>query len=450
VQVSTEIDDVGFSLALSGAWQSPSYHLRFPEEVWQGFLAKEALVRELAYVLTMAPPLIAGSPAVWYDRPSPQFFDIYNSCFEQAIPNLVENIPSESSDEILTRFRTTNRNFPKAGHGTKLPLPEKWHHQRIILPFSFGKDSLLSLATLTQLGFEVIPVAIDERVLPRCVALRKKLQPQLSTLGFEVREVINEIQLLSDYQVWELPETRLHQVHVHFVYLLAMLPFVFFYKAPWIVFNNELHNSLDYQHREGYLLPRMVMQSSSTLTKFKKILAAMSGGQIRLANLLAGLGDFAIHWILHDTFSEYGDLRLSCHMEMCEHERWCHDCSRCARAFLFFLAMGTDPFAHGFIESMTTKDKAHHFALSEEPIHPDDAFRAFTGAEERLALEMIRSRGERLAILDHIEPLPSKLVDQLSWQIFSLHHEGTLPIEKQAAKLFQKSLLLARNHFPCD
>ena len=50
----------------------------------------------------------------------------------------------------------------------------------MVLPHSFGKDSLLSLATLRWLGYDVILSNIDERVLPKRKKMRKKQQKQMA------------------------------------------------------------------------------------------------------------------------------------------------------------------------------------------------------------------------------------------------------------------------------
>ena len=68
----------------------------------------------------------------------------------------------------------------------------------MVIPFSFGKDSLLSLATSLRLGYDIILVNIDERVLPRGKKIREKLEKQITKdLQLSCHTVTNEIQLLS-------------------------------------------------------------------------------------------------------------------------------------------------------------------------------------------------------------------------------------------------------------
>lgn len=53
----------------------------------------------------------------------------------------------------------------------------------------------------------------------------------------------------------------------------------------------------------------------------------------------------------------FGKYRVTCHMEVSDYKRWCHDCPNYARAFIHFLAMDRDPFRMGFEVSMLSEDK---------------------------------------------------------------------------------------------
>lgn len=445
MQVITEINSRGFQLRISGqAWRSEPCAMLFPEAVWRSFKHKAELVRELAYILTMAPPLILEHPTVWYQTPAPQFFDLYNDCFEEAIPNLTDPIERESAREILARFRGTGRHFQEADRPGMPPAdPVAWDDRRVVLPFSFGKDSLTSLAALTHLGYEVIPVCLDDRVLPRGTAIRDPLQEKLAAdFGIQCLPVRNEVQLLSDYQVLERPATHLHRVHIHFVYLLAMLPFCYYYRAPVIVLNNEYCLSLKHLHREGLLLPQWVMQSPPVTARLRHLVERMSGGAISVVNLIGGLGDFTLNRLLHHTFSEFGTLRVSCHMEMSDYNRWCHWCVRCAQAYLFALATGIDADAMGFEASMLTADKRDCFYLFRGKSHPRDAFSRYHKQAESLAFAMADRRGVQGPLMEHfrqvVPPVSARDARKLHRAVFKVHgRPGRHRLEKESHALFR-------------
>ncbi|MCF8051011.1 MAG: hypothetical protein K9L59_07215 [Desulfobacterales bacterium] len=436
----------GFCLEVSGAWTAEPLEMRFPERIWEAFPAKEALMRELVYVLTLAPPVILDHPTVWYSTPPPRFFDLYNDSFEQAIPNFVEHVPEESSEKNLARFRAVARHFEGTAAPSRIPPMNNWIPRRAVVPFSYGKDSLLTVATLRALGVEVFPVLIDERVLPRGMALRRSLVSAFEQEhGLSCLFVENEIQLLSDWQVLGRPRSELNRVHVHFVYLLAMLPFCVYFRAPLVAFSNEHVYSLNTLHREGYLHPRGVMQSPPVMRRLTGMLKDLSGGQLHLINPICPLGNFAIHRLLHQEFADYGGYRVSCHLELTDHARWCHNCYRCAQAYLFSTALGMDPAAMGFEASMLEEDKARHFALFHRPIHPKDVCRRHTCAEEGLAFSMAARRKASDPLVKRFEAevgTPSfRRVRRMSEKVFRIQtRPGPHRIEKEAGDFYRKRL----------
>lgn len=441
-----ELTPTGFSLGIEGQhYHAEPCAFRFPEAVWERFPAKQALMNELSYTATLATPLILNHPHIHYNTPAPRFLRIYQDCFEQAIPNLVEWIPHETSDEILQRFRRLRCEFSPGQAAELLTDVDGWESQRVILPLSFGKDSLLSLAALQRLGYEVIPVNLDERIQPRWDGIRNGLIAQLEEEhGLVCRRATNEIQLLSDYQILGGPESRLYQMQIHFGYLLAMLPFSLYYRAPTIILSNEYPNTLDKVHREGLLCPHKFMQSREGVAILANLAESFSNGQMTAANLIGGLGNFAIHRILHQEFPALGAMRHSCHLEMSAHKRWCHDCERCAQAYVYTLALGMDPAAMGFEFSMLGEDKAEHFRIFNGPVHASDAFRHFTIDEECLAFLMASQKGAEGALIDRFKRDYFAQVAQqqgaLEQRVFCDHSEPGNRLEQSAKDHFSKIL----------
>jgi hypothetical protein len=431
---------------VSGNWIADACEFRFPKDIWQAFPKKQAFINELAYISTLSVPLILKDSDVWYDTPIPRFIEFYNRCFALAIPNLVEYIPEENANDILGRLTSLNRHFFKKTNPEALPQKNIWHKKRAVLPFTYGKDSLLSLVTLKSLGYEVIPVFIDERMLPRGLALRNELYKEFREQhNLEVHRVENEIQLLSDYQVLEIPETRLYQVHVHFIYLMAMIPFCYYFDAPHIIFSNEFHNSLDQVFKENHRCAHLVMQSREIDKELSNIAEQFSGGQIKAVNPIDVLGDFSIHRILHEKFPEFARYRISCHLETAEHDKWCHDCYRCAQAFVFFLAQGKDPFEEGFETSMLELDKKNHFSLFQKEIHPDDEYHRFISEEEELAFLMARTNGAKGPLVDLFTEKfinkPDARRKKLEKRVFRLQTTpGSSAIQKEAAAFYKETL----------
>ncbi|HOO47358.1 MAG TPA: hypothetical protein PLM29_14065 [Deltaproteobacteria bacterium] len=437
----------GYSLSITGPhWQADPCEISFPEEIWQGFPAKDSLKNELAYILTQVTPVILRHPTIWYPTPRPRFLDTYEECFELSIPNMVEPIPAENSDEILSLFRSILRYFPDKPASSGMEQLDGWNPRRVILPFTYGKDSLLSLATLSSLGYEVILVHIDECVLPRAKAIRKKQEGEFSAEhGFTYHQVRNEIQLLSDWQVLDRPITRLHQVHIHFIYLFAMMPFCTYYRAPYIVLSNEYENSLPMVHRDGFIAPHRYMQSPRAAKRLAQIAKGFSNNQVTVVNPIGVLDNFSIHTILHEEFPSLGRYRVTCHMEMTEYARWCHNCYRCAQPFIYSCALGQDPEDMGFESSMLVSEKMPLYSLFRKNVHKKDGYHRHVGIEEALAFLMAHCRGVRGELMDYFEKRflndTRSRESGLRKRVFSLQaRPGRTHPEKNAAAMYKKML----------
>ncbi len=381
----------GFSLSIQGnVWNADKCSLYFPKHIWEPFSSKAALINELAYVTTMATPMILQHNHVEYTSGEPQFISLYNDCFEDAVPNLIEEIPDHDYSEIIDRFHSINKIFH--GKQSQFSININPNNKRVLLPFSFGKDSLLTLATLVHLGYEVIPIIIDERVLPRGFAIKEKMIKKFFT-EFKIKTyiVVNEIQLLSDYEVLKMPATRLYQVQVYFIYILVMLPFCEYFNAPTIAINNEYANSLDFYHRNGIVAPRCVMQSYNVTKKLKRMLKKMTKSKIQLINPIRGLGDFAIHYLLYTNFFTFVKFRISCHMELTKYKSWCHDCVRCAHAYLYLSAIGYDIKELQFKQDLLLPEYKHLYYVFSG-FSNKDKYKNFVKTEELIAFSLLRLR----------------------------------------------------------
>jgi len=76
----------------------------------------------------------------------------------------------------------------------------------------------------------------------------------------------------------------------------------------------------------------------------------------------------------------FGKYRATCHMEVSDYKRGCHDCPNYARAFIHFLAMGWDSFRMGFEVFMLSEDKKMLYSLSKNPVHDSDDYYTFIRA----------------------------------------------------------------------
>ncbi|MCP3954971.1 MAG: hypothetical protein GY697_22525 [Desulfobacterales bacterium] len=406
MQFNVDLTKRGFALHVTGAYEIDTCEFRYPHEVWEAFPAKQALVAELAYVSTLTTAVLLRHDAVRYTTPRPRFLDTYHNCFERAVPNVAE-YTEDDPDLILDLFQALKREFGKQPPPPLIPQLPGWNSKRVVLPLSFGKDSLLSLATLLKLGYEVFPVSIDERVQPAFHKLRVEREGWLlEEFGLPCARVENEIQLLSDYEILGGSCSFMYQVQLYFIHLFAMLPFCVYHRAPTYIISSEFPNTLLQQHKNGHFRFHRVMQSIRGIAALSGLAGALSRGQINARNLIGGLGDLSIHYLLHRHFPALARYRVSCNYELTDHRPWCHGCPRCAHAYLFFLALGADPFENGFKNPMLGTGSRHWFATFKTDLHAKDRYRQFYKDEEHWAFLKAYANGNR-------EPLTRQAVKML-------------------------------------
>lgn len=445
MQIRTSPTGRGFSVEITGDhFHASPCTFSYPEAVWQAYPAKEALIQELAYVTTLITPLMLEHSEIHYDTPAPRFMQFYHDAFEASIPNIIQYVEHDEAGDILNRFRALRPTFINRADA---PLPKEkrdWNTERVVLPFSYGKDSLLSLALLQRLTYKVHPVNIMQCVQPRMHAHRERVKAEFEQ-EFTVHcdELRNELLLLSDYEILERPESQLRQCYLHFVYVLGMLPFCYYYAAPTIILSNEFNNSLNRVHRQGLIAPLKVMQTQFTARKMATMVTKLTDGKVTVVNPIGGLGNFAINQLLLDSFTAYEKYRMSCDMEISPYSRWCHNCIRCAQAYLFALARGVDPKSLGFEEDMLTDAMFHHYTSSEGTPHPGNQYLRFAQREEMLAAMMTVENGVSKKLLGKFKADPSdnERKEQLHREIFRYQIEPKGRIERKTARLCQDILL---------
>lgn len=444
MQIVTHTTDRGFSVEITGNhFQAPPCNFSYPEAVWHAFPAKEALIQELAYVTTLVTPLMLEHPEIHYDTPAPRFMQFYHDAFEASIPNIIQYIEHDEAGDILNRFRALRATFADKDNEALPNEQREWNQNSVILPFSYGKDSLMSMALLQRLEYETHPVNIMQCVQPRVHTHRERVKEAFEQeFSVHCDELRNELLLFTDHEILKTPESQLRQSHLHFVYVLGMLPFCYYYNAPSIILSNEFNNSLNRVHRQGLIVPMKVMQSQAMARKMAVMVTEFTDGKVTVENPLGGVNNFVINQLLLGPFSAYEKYRMSCDMELSPYSRWCHNCIRCAQAYLMAVANGIDPKNLGFEADMFAKKFEHHFASGEGTPHPENLFAKFAQHEEMLAALMAVKHGGDHRLLNKfgVDQSDTGLKKKLQAEIFRYQIEPEGRIERNTAQLCREIL----------
>jgi hypothetical protein len=131
-------------------------------------------------------------------------------------------------------------------------------------------------------------------------------------------------------------------------------------------------------------------------------------------------------------------------MEITPHKHWCHNCVRCAHAYLDLCAMGRNPTEYGFEQSMLTEEGQHRFRLYEKgSIDEEDQYRQFFAREELLSFHLAYRRGCReplvVQTVEHY-PLGESELTEIADTLIRSFAEPTNTIEQETMTCFNEQL----------
>ena len=237
----------GITLTLSGR-RKKKFSLVYPKDIWKRYpkRVKEILVDNLAHLLTINLPLIAGKTELEYNTSVPLFKSFFSTVVINSLPHAVEDYKAPT-DQTIKRFLNVDykfkdfnvKFFPYEPIG-KIDAELTEQDERSIIPFSCGKDSMLSLAVCDELGLNPIPVYVNDTLCPKENKLKMKFGKKISKqFGLKFFVVRNEIERLNDFEFWNKGETCVGYSHMMSGFCLIALPFVHRFRAKYIVVGNQ-------------------------------------------------------------------------------------------------------------------------------------------------------------------------------------------------------------------
>lgn len=414
----------GFAVVVDGE----DFLVEFPEPIWSGTPPglRQALIEHLTLATTHFLPLVLGKAAIAYDVPLPVFESVLfqNQIFDMT---MVEQADGVEPAEYLRAFHNLALEFPRA-EGT-LPGPGDWPQpsepETAIVPFTFGKESLATVALCLELGIEPILVYCQEPAHPHEEDYKRaRLQEFGERFGVEAHFVTYGPGLFRYGAAFgrEVP-TELGWGSQTTQLALVALPFAVARGAGLILIGNE-HSNNDGGIRQGWRTFSSIDQSSAWTPRQSNLIRALTGGRTRVSSSLEPLEEINVFHLLHHRYPEIGRYQFSCSAEqpLRAGSQWCHACYKCVRMYLFAMVCGVDPRSIGFVDDPLQPDAFEHYFGSVQKSGPrqelDFAFFALhhTGHQARV---LDRFRRERLP---HLPPW-TWFVDFYT----SLKPEGNLP-----------------------
>ncbi len=422
-----------------------TFKLEYPESVWQSFLAeRDFFLDNIAHLSTICMPLVSGERELRYNTPKPFFKKEFDKSVIKDIPSAVEEYKPKTQ-EVMGIFRKTKYVFSK--NKAKKPVFDAKTSERAVIPFSCGKDSLLTLAVCDEIGLKPFPVYINDTVSPSENRLKlgiiRKIAKQ-KKLGFAV--VKNEIEKLNDFEFWDKPEADAGYSHMVMSFCFISLPFAKSLNARYIVLGNELDLNDKLVNKDGIRCYPSFDQSIEGTKRMSRIISKATRKKVCVTSVISPLYDLAIMRILHKRYHGIGKYQSSCPgLDASKEKRWCCKCADCVRFFVYMHAVGVNPKSLGISKNFfDRKFKRYHTIFNQKE---KGRYEKASGDEQmKFAYYLAYKNGAKGYLMDlfrkkFFDEIREK-EDKLHKKYFSVHSAKLIPrkIRKAVVSIYKEEL----------
>ena len=359
----------------------------YPKEIWDRYPAnlKQVLLDNLAYSSTLFVPQMKNENIMTFatSRPISETFLYKNGITDMPICAAVDGV---SSVEYIKRFFNTQYLF--ANNAIKTPPQISFKEPkriRAIVPFSFGKETLLTAALCVELGIEPILVNFIEPSLTHDHWHKKNLVKDFEReFKLKVHFVNNGPGIFRYGAYWKMATELGWGLHTT-DYVMMALPFLHYFNASMIVLGNEASCNDIFFDKEGVLTYKAGYDQHSDWTPQQALLGSLLlGRKIKVTSFLNSLYEIAETKILHQRYPEWGKYQMSCESRtlQAKHKRWCQNCLKCSYMFPLTTAFDVNLETVGFDENMFDKKRFHlyKYFFDYNPSNPN------YGSQEELGL----------------------------------------------------------------
>jgi len=345
------------------------FPIRYPLRIWQRYnkRLKEILKENVAVSSTFFIPQMLNMKEIYYktSRPIAETFLFKNGLYDMATSAHTDNA---SSVDYLKRFVNAVSIF--ASNQIKIPSLIRIkapHHNRkkVVIPFTFGKETLLTLAIAKELGLTPCLVYFVEPTHLYESFHKKKMAKQFQAeTGMSVNMVSYGPGLIRYGRVWRI-NTELGWGLQTTEYALLSLPFVHGEKAEYIALGNEQSCKEEVSvDTEGLLTYSEAYDQYIDWTPQQSLLTTLlSGRKVHVVSFVEPLFGIAEMAILHGRYPELAKFQMSClaNDKKAKYNRWCQNCDKCAFVYTYCAALQINPRSLGFTENIFDANHAHLF-----------------------------------------------------------------------------------------
>ena len=240
---------------------------------------------------------------------------------------------------------------------------------------------------------------------------------------------------------WELQLTQ---------YSLMLLPYVYAKRAGYILFSNEQSCDDTVIDEDGFRYNPVFEQSHGWLLQNSMMASVVGGNSLSIGSLLEPIHEIAIIKILHKRYPKIAKYQTSCDLPEKPKGggRWCENCSKCGRMYMYLLAHGIDPKVVGFKRDLI-RTKYHHIytIFSSARIREFGYDQSEAGKDEQiLAFLLAYRRGVRGPVMTSFArrylTYAKKHEKALRQNFFGIHTTRTIPsdVKQKVIRIFHQEL----------
>lgn len=437
-----EINNTISNRGLNARGDDFSMTIEYPPESWNEVppLFQKALANEI----TLGTTLFLGGmrdQEIKYLFSQPASESIFFEGLLYSFPEATL-MGKEKTSEIIKRFSNSFLRLNYLPGFNVMPnLRQTIDEKTGVVPFTFGKDSLLTYALMEELGFKLTPVFFEENVSETENREKNRLEKEFSK---EFKVQIERIKIKSEglrqtsglWWGWDLLLTQ---------YTLILIPLLLARHSRYLFWSNEQSCNDSVQDSEGYRLFPSFEQSSRWTQNLSNLLRLVKINNM-VVSPVESLEDIAIMRILHHRYPKYGKYQMSCWADKGS-KRWCGQCSKCGRMAVFLLGLGTGLEAVGLAKDMFSLNKKDLYPIFGQNSKNGSYDKSGLGRDEQLlGFLLAYQQGARGGLFDDFAekylPEATKREKELRRKYFSIYPRKTMPdkLASRVEKIFKKEL----------
>lgn len=368
------------------------HKLILDEKVWKKYPSKikRVMIDNYAHLSTINVPVVARIKEIKYNTKEPLFRDYFRRIVLGNIPNSVDDYKKLDTSKLIDEFE--NKKYYFNGN-VEYPDYDRDLKERAIVPFSCGKDSLLTLGVCKEIGLKPVPVYINDTVCPIENELKLKF-----CKNFNTKIITNEIEKLNDFETYDEDESCLGYSHMTTGFCFIALPYMHFYKADSVVLGNQQDMNFSFINKNGYKAYPSYDQTDEATKIQDYIMKGMTNSQGNVFSVIKPLTNIAITKILWSRYKDLVKYQVSCDcFDAYEEDRWCEQCNKCARLFLFTKAVKGDVKLLGFKKNLFDKKFKKYYSLFG---HDFDCYEKSKEARDQQLLAFYMCKDEKGYLID--------------------------------------------------